>query len=156
MSISPYQYRILTQSLAVVRPNFHCFCVSLRTQVSHFQLNNALITKTEYAYQQEDGLFRFIHQCVGLTLDHPALVHFISAQAKLLKSIEISERDICVICNCFLSTMQLHLGKQYTLAMRNAWRRLLHIIANILNHELHGRNNVVSLVEHKSKKTQAC
>ncbi|MFC0118549.1 globin [Pseudoalteromonas xiamenensis] len=155
MSISPYQYRMLTQSLAVVRPNFHCFCVSFRKQISNYQLNTSFTFSDEGILNDENEFFRFVHQCVGLILEHNNLVDYLSQTAKKLREYNLTERDICVLCNCFLATIQLHLGKQYTLAMRNAWRRLLHVVSNILNHEMHGRTNVVSLHEHRLKKSQA-
>lgn len=154
MSISPYQYRMLTQSLAVVRPNFNCFCVSFTNQLARYELSNNATIKSPTLLENE--FFRFIHQCVGLTLEHHNLVDYLKTLTPVLRSYGLTERDISVMCNCFLSTLQLHLGRQYTLAMRNAWRRLLHIVANILNHELHGRTNVVSLMEHRTKKSQAC
>lgn len=154
MSISPYQYRMLTQSLAVVRPNFNCFCISLSNQLDRYEVSCFSLVKS--VTQLENEFFRFIHQCVGLTLEHSNLVAYLKTIAPTLRNFNVSERDISIMCNCFLATLQLHLGRQYTLAMRNAWRRLLHVIANILNHELNGRTNVVSLMEHRIKKSQAC
>ncbi|MFC3033748.1 globin [Pseudoalteromonas fenneropenaei] len=156
MSISPYQYRMLTQSVAIIRPNFHCFCISWLNHVNRYQMNSEVFSHEQVILNNEHQLFNFLQQCVNLTVDSQKLIQFLRPLGEQLKTFHMTERDISVLCNSLLVTLQLHLSRQFTLAMRNAWRRLLHLVANVLNHEMFGRHNIVSLSEYKARKSQAC
>jgi hypothetical protein len=145
MSISPYQYQLLTQSLSIIQPNFHCFCVSLQTQVNRYDTQLLLPNNNEQLLSVEQSFSRFIQEAVYLLPQQEQLAHFIKKCAPNLAMLNPSERDISVLCNAMICTLQLHLGAQFTLALRNAWRKALHIFANIIKEELFNISNVVSL-----------
>ncbi|NOU52462.1 globin [Pseudoalteromonas sp. JBTF-M23] len=156
MSISPYQYQLLTQSFATLQPNFHCFCVSLRTQLNRYEMQLQLPQSNEQLITIEHRLSKFIQEALYLLPQQEQLAQFIYTNAHRLAQLKPSERDISVLCNTMITTLQLHLGAQFTLALRNAWRKALHIFANIIKSVLFKSSNVVCLGQfraHKQKLT---
>ncbi|WP_105167039.1 globin [Pseudoalteromonas sp. T1lg23B] len=154
MSISPYQYQLLTQSFATIQPNFHCFCVSLRTQLNRYEVQLVLPNNNEQLISIEQRASKFIQEALYLLPQQEQLASFIQLHAPRFMLLNPSERDITVLCNVMISTLQLHLGAQFTLALRNAWRKALHIFANIIKNALFGSSNVVCLHEFKLQKQQ--
>ncbi|CAH9059741.1 hypothetical protein PSECIP111951_03051 [Pseudoalteromonas holothuriae] len=154
MSISPYQYQLLTQSFSTLQPNFHCFCISLKTQLNRYEMQLLLPQNNEQLLCVEHRVSQFIQEALYLLPQQEQLTGFVRLHACQLSSLNPNERDISVLCNAMISTLQLHLGAQFTLALRNAWRKALHIFANIIKSVLFGSNNVVSLAHFKTHKQQ--
>ncbi|BBN80864.1 hypothetical protein PA25_08490 [Pseudoalteromonas sp. A25] len=154
MSISPYQYQLLTQSFSMLQPNFHCFCVSLRSQFNRYEMQLQLPNNNEQLITIEHRVSKFIQEALYLLPQQEQLAQFIGIHARNLTLLKPSESDISIICNAMIATLQLHLGAQFTLAMRNAWRKALHIFANIIKNVLFHSSNVVCLEQFRANKQQ--
>jgi len=99
----------------------------------------------------EYQLRAFIQQSLLRIANQKELCQYIVDNIASVKTLRPSVCDIKILCNCFLDTLKVHLGKQFTLAVRNAWKRALHIVANVLKSELFGMTNVVYLDQFRQK-----
>ncbi|KAF7774491.1 hypothetical protein PCIT_a0947 [Pseudoalteromonas citrea] len=154
MSISPYQYQLLTQSFTTLKPNFHCFCVSLHTQLKNYNLELALPSSSKYLLNIEHNIQLFLSEGIALLPQQSALVDLIKRHKPHFDALKLSEQDIAVLCHTMLETLQLHLGRQFTLALRNAWRKALHMFANIIKSVVFQTSNVVNLQSFRQQKQQ--
>ena len=154
MSISPYQYQLLTQSFATLKPNFHCFCVSLYTQLKRYELEFAMPSSPKHLLTVEHSIQTFLSEGIALLPQQSALVDLITQHKLHFAELKLSEQDIAVLCHTMLETLQLHLGRQFTLALRNAWRKALHMFANIIKSVVFQTSNVVNLQNFRQQKQQ--
>ncbi|MBE0367062.1 hypothetical protein PAUR_a0363 [Pseudoalteromonas aurantia 208] len=152
MSISPYQYQLLTQSFATLKPNFHCFCVSLHSQLKRYDLQLVVPNSPKYLLNIEHRIHTFLHEAIALLPQQSALVDLVQQYKSDFHTLRLSEYDIAVICHTMLETLQLHLGRQFTLALRNAWRKALHMFANIIKSVAFNTTNVVNLQHFRQQK----
>ncbi|MCF2857841.1 globin [Pseudoalteromonas sp. SMS1] len=151
MSISPYQYQLLSQSFATIKPNFHCFCVSFNHRLKMHPMSMRVPEAEHQILAIEYQLRAFIQQSLLRIANQKELCQYIVDNIASVKTLRPSVCDIKILCNCFLDTLKVHLGKQFTLAVRNAWKRALHIVANVLKSELFGMTNVVYLDQFRQK-----
>jgi hypothetical protein len=152
MSISPYQYQLLTQSFATLKPNFHCFYVSLHAQLKRYELELAMPSTSKYVFNIEHCIQTFLNDGIALLPQQSALVNFITQNKPHFTALNLSEQDIALLCQSVLETLQLHLGRQFTLALRNAWRKALHMFANIIKSVVFQTSNVVNLQSYRQQK----
>ncbi|KZN63678.1 globin [Pseudoalteromonas luteoviolacea] len=152
MSISPYQYQLLSQTFATIKPNFHCFCVSFNHRLNMHPMSMHIPSAEHQILAIEYQLRAFIQQSLLRIANQQELCRYIVENIASIKALRPSVCDIKILCNCFLDTLKVHLGKQFTLAVRNAWKRALHIIANVLKSELFGMTNVVYLEQFRLKR----
>ncbi|KZN50639.1 globin [Pseudoalteromonas luteoviolacea] len=152
MSISPYQYQLLSQSFATIKPNFHCFCVSFNHRLKMHPMSMVIPNAESQILTIEYQLRAFIQQSLIRMANQKELCRYITENIATIKSLRPSACDIRILCNCFLDTLKVHLGKQFTLAVRNAWKRALHIVANVLKAELFGMSNIVYLDQIRQQK----
>ncbi|MBQ4813087.1 hypothetical protein A7985_15120 [Pseudoalteromonas luteoviolacea] len=152
MSISPYQYQLLSQTFTTIKPNFHCFCVSFNHRLSMHPMSMHIPSAEHQILAIEYQLRAFIQQSLLRIANQKELCSYIVENIASIKALRPSACDIKILCNCFLDTLKVHLGKQFTLAVRNAWKRALHIIANVLKSELFGMTNVVYLEQFRLKR----
>ncbi|ALU44727.1 hypothetical protein [Pseudoalteromonas rubra] len=151
MSISPYQYQLLNQSFTTLKPNFHCFCVSLYNKLKQRQVTMALPESERHVLSLEYRLHDFMQQCLVHLPRQQELTRFLHQQSILIAALAPSVNDITTFCNSLLEILKLHLGAQFTLAVRNAWKRALHVFANIIKSELFGISNVVELAHYRNQ-----
>ncbi|MCG7536420.1 globin [Pseudoalteromonas sp. OOF1S-7] len=151
MSISPYQYQLLNQSFTTLKPNFHCFCVSLYNKLKQHRVTMALPESEQHMLSLEYRLHDFMQQCLTHLPRQQELTCFFRHQSILIATLAPSASDINTMCNCLLEVLKLHLGTQFTLAVRNAWKRALHVFANIIKSELFGISNVVELARYRDQ-----
>ncbi|MCO7190306.1 MULTISPECIES: globin [unclassified Pseudoalteromonas] len=151
MSISPYQYQLLNQSFTTLKPNFHCFCVSFYNKLKQCRVSMTLPESDQHVLSLEYRLQDFMQQClIHLPRQHE-LTQFLRQQSILIAALCPSVKDISTFCNSLLEVLKLHLGSQFTLAVRNAWKRALHVFANIIKAELFGISNVVQLDRYRNQ-----
>lgn len=154
MSISPYQYQLLTQSFSSLQPNFHSFFVSLQSRLKCYNLQLATPDSPQHIRTIEHGVHTFLKEATALLPQQDALVDFIIQSKKHLHHLGLCEPDISVLAQSILETIQVHLGRQFTLALRNAWRKALHMFANIIRSVVFQANNVVNLQHFRQQKHQ--
>ncbi|WP_440055429.1 hypothetical protein ACSLBF_04605 [Pseudoalteromonas sp. T1lg65] len=151
MSITPYQYQLLTQSLASVRPNFHGFCTSWYHQVQKYNLNMQIPDNVNQLILWEHQVFEFIQGCVMRLPQQANLLYFLRQRRAHLLYIGTSPRDLDILLSTFFQALKVQQGRTFTAATKNAWNRALLLIKNMLNHELFSVTNVTTLHEFKQQ-----
>ncbi|QUI70229.1 MULTISPECIES: hypothetical protein [Pseudoalteromonas] len=155
MSITPYQYQLLTQTLASIRPNFHGFCTSWYNQIQHYDLRMQIPTNVGQLIIWEHQIFDFVQNCVMRIPQQSNLLHYLQKQRGTLLFMGTSEKDISVLLFTFTATLKNHLGRHFTTAAKNAWNKALLLIENMLRFELFKKTNIVGLQEFKRAQQQA-
>ncbi|ATD05557.1 hypothetical protein SIO17_00960 [Pseudoalteromonas piscicida] len=115
MSITPYQYQLLTQTLASIRPNFHGFCTSWYNQIQHYDLRMQIPTNVGQLIIWEHQIFDFVQNCVMRIPQQSNLLHYLQKQRGTLLFMGTSEKDISVLLFTF-----------YSNAKKSSWQAFYH------------------------------
>ena len=155
MSITPYQYQLLTQTLASIRPNFHGFCTSWQTQLLRHDLNMEVPSNTKQLIIWEHQIFDFIQNCVMRLPQQSNLLYYLQKQKQVMVFLGTAEQDISVLLTTFIASLKRQLGRHFTHAAHNALQKALLIIKNMLLEQLFGKKNVVALKDFKQAQVHA-
>ncbi|WP_064667630.1 globin [Pseudoalteromonas prydzensis] len=144
MGVSAHHQKILLQSIAIIKPNFHCFTITF-----HVQLKRHALTM-QWPSSQEISEKSYILYCsLERTITHLdcllSVLPFIQHHANILSKSGLTSEDVDLLGDAFIAALKIHLGNEFTPQIENAWRYAVRMFKSIVKSYLFNTNNIVAI-----------
>lgn len=151
MGINAHDKQLLLQSIAIIKPNFHCFIVSFHSQLKRHSL--AMQCPTSDAMSEKSYILYCMLERVITHLDDLRLVMpFIHHNANSLDKRGITNRDLNTLCEVFVDTLRVHLRKEFNPELEHTWQNTINVFKSITANHLFSTTNIVPLNKKIKKK----
>ncbi len=142
LRMNTYQPQLIT-SLHIVKPNFHAFTARFHAKLEASNIN---MQYPSAAYFNEKSYILYcILERIVRHLDNPSSVApFLSFHLQHLKKMDVTSKDISILCDTFYDTLSEHLGRFFTEKTQFAWQKALRYFESFANTALFNKSNVVS------------
>ncbi|NMM41222.1 globin [Pseudoalteromonas arctica] len=144
MSISAHHQKMLLQSIAIIKPNFHCFTVTFHVLLKRHALTIQWPSReviTEKSYCLYCSLERTITHLDSLL----SVLPFIHYHANNLSKSGLTCQDVDLVCHAFIAALKIHLGREFTPSLEQAWRYALRMFNSIVKSYLFNTSNIVAI-----------
>ncbi|ALO41545.1 hypothetical protein [Pseudoalteromonas phenolica] len=145
MSLSPYQFQLLTTSSKDVCDNFEHF----------FTYFNLLIKKKLPTFIPLSGVFDHKKNICALAAhltSQQSVWLFIDKHREYLSRLFQDKHQVNIFSDVFLMALSATLKSKLTLAVRKAWQTILFVFTNMVQTQIHGYSNVVSMQHYRTKR----
>lgn len=146
MSLSPYQFQLLTSSSKDICDNFEHF----------FTYFNLLIKKKLPSFISCSNLFDHKQYICSLTehlTSQQSIWLYIEKNRAYLNRLFQDKHQVNVFREVFLMALSTTLKSNFTLAVRKAWQSILFVFTNMVQTQIHGYSNVISMLQYRNKRS---
>ncbi|WP_339689888.1 globin [uncultured Pseudoalteromonas sp.] len=144
MSISAHHQKMLLRSIAIIKPNFHCFTVTF-----HMQLKRHALTMQWPSSDEISEKSYLLYCSLERTITHLdrllSVLPFIHYHANNLSKSGLTCQDVDLLCDAFIAALKIHLGREFTLNLEQAWRYALRMFNSIVKSYLFNTSNIVAI-----------
>ncbi|CAM4359567.1 globin [Pseudoalteromonas ostreae] len=144
MSISAHHQKILLRSIAIIKPNFHCFTVTF-----HVQLKRHALTMQCPSNEEISEKSYLLYCSLERTISHldrlMSVLPFIHYHANNLSKSGLTCQDVDLLCDAFIAALKIHLGREFTPNLEYAWFYAVRMFNSIVKNYLFNSNNIVAI-----------
>ena len=144
MSLSPYQFQLLTSSSRDICNNFEHFYTYFNLLINeklttftpcsvHFNHRRHILSLNEHLTSQ---------QSIWLFIEH---------NSPYLNELFPDKHQVFIFRDVFLMALSTTLKSKFTLAVRKAWQNILHVFTNMVLARVHGYSNVISMQQYRNR-----
>lgn len=145
MSLSPYQFQLLTTSSKDICNDFEHF----------FTYFNLLIKKKLPSFVYSSNLYNH-KKYICLLTEHltsqQSIWLYIDNHRDYLSRLFQDKHQVNMFREVFLMALSTTLKSKFTLAVRKAWQSILFVFTNMVKTQIHGFSNVVSMQYYRNKR----
>ncbi|MGO2479525.1 MAG: globin [Pseudoalteromonas sp.] len=139
-----YHHTLLKRSIATLKPNFHCFAITFYNQLTRQPLS------LQYPSGEQINERSYLLYCaLERTIMHldtpPNVIPFIEHHANILAKLKLAEQDVPTLCSAFMTTLKIHLGRDFSQAEQQAWQYVMRFFNSVVSRYLFSQTNVIAI-----------
>ncbi|MDQ9091352.1 globin [Pseudoalteromonas haloplanktis] len=144
MGVSAQHQKVLLQSIAIIKPNFHCFTVTF-----HVQLKRQALTMQWPSSEEISEKSYLLYCSLERTITHLdsllAVLPFIQHHANILGKTGLTSQDVDLLGDAFIAALKIHLGREFTAKLESAWHYAIRVFKSIVKSYLFNTHNIVAI-----------
>ena len=144
MSLSPYQFKLLTTSSEDICNDFEHF----------FTYFNLLVKKKLPTFIPCSNIFDHKQYICSLTehlTSQQSIWLYIEKNRDYLSRLFQDRDQVNLFREAFMMALSTTLKSKFTLAVHKAWQSILFVFTNMVQTQIHGYNNVISMLQYRNK-----
>lgn len=142
--MNTYHHTLLKRSITILKPNFHCFTITFHNQLTRHTLS-LRYPDGKQLNERSYLLYCALERTVTHLTNPTSVVPFIQHHANILAKLGLCEQDLPTLCEAFLVTLKIHLGRDFSQAMQQAWHYALRFFKSVVNSYLFTKTNVIAI-----------
>ena len=144
MSLSPYQFQLLNSSSKDICNEFEHFYTYFNLLIKK-KLHNFIPT-THY-FDHRDKIYSLTEHLTS----QQSIWLYIENNRPYLNSLFSDKHHAAIFSDVFLMALSTTLKSKFTLAVRKAWQSILFVFTNMVQTQIHGYSNVISMQKYREK-----
>ena len=142
MSLSPYQFQLLTHSSQNICREFEHF-------YTHFDVLIRDKRDTFPTYSQQFNHREYVFKLIEYLTSQQSVWLFVEKNQAYLRKLLSKPQQVKTFQEEILIALATTLKSQFTTALRKAWQNILKVFTNMVLTKIHGHSNVISMKQYK-------
>lgn len=144
MSLSPYQFQLLNSSSKDICNEFEHFYTYFNLLIKK-KLPNFIPSSSCFNHQQK------IHSLAAHLTSQQSIWLYIENNRAYLQTLFLDKHHAAIFSDVFLMALSTTLKSKFTLAVRKAWQSILFVFTNMVQSQIHGYSNVISMQKYRQR-----